>query len=116
MVLLMADRAPVRTCSTRRRPRTAARSPSVSSPHALDADRASGTPGPPCWPPPAPPTWCRGGGRCPGLVVAHRRRGHDGTRDVSDPYKRGDRAFDRMAAELDPAVRTIVTWERQFPR
>jgi protein-tyrosine phosphatase len=54
----------------------------------------------------------------PALVAAHRGRGRDGRRDrdVSDPYKRGDRAFDQMAAELDPAVRSIVMWERQFPR
>jgi len=51
----------------------------------------------------------------PGLVATHRRRGHV-DRDVSDPYKRGDRAFDRMTTELDPAVRSIVMWERQFPR
>jgi protein-tyrosine phosphatase len=54
----------------------------------------------------------------PALVAAHRSRGRDGRRDrdVSDPYKRGDRAFDQMVAELDPAVRSIVVWERQFPR
>ena len=54
----------------------------------------------------------------PALVAAHRSRGRDGRRDrdVSDPYKRGDRAFDQMVAELDPAVRSIVMWERQFPR
>ena len=53
----------------------------------------------------------------PGLVAAHRSRGRGrGDRDVSDPYKRGDRAFDRMIAELDQAVRSIVMWERQFPR
>ena len=54
----------------------------------------------------------------PALVAAHRSRGRDGRRDrdVSDPYKRGDRAFDQMVAELDPAVRSIVLWERQFPR
>ena len=54
----------------------------------------------------------------PELVAAHRRRGREGRldRDVSDPYKRGDRAFDRMVAELDPAVRSIVMWERQFAR
>ena len=54
----------------------------------------------------------------PALVATHRSRGRDGRRDrdVSDPYKRGDRAFDQMVAELDPAVRSIVMWERQFPR
>jgi protein-tyrosine phosphatase len=54
----------------------------------------------------------------PELVAAHSRRGREGRldRDVSDPYKRGDRAFDRMVAELDPAVRSIVMWERQFER
>ena len=52
----------------------------------------------------------------PTLVAEHRTRRRDPDRDVSDPYKRGDRAFDRMSAELDPAVRSIVMWERQFPR
>jgi protein-tyrosine phosphatase len=54
----------------------------------------------------------------PGVVASHRRRGREGRleRDVSDPYKRGDRAFDRMVAQLDPAVRSIVMWERQFER
>ena len=54
----------------------------------------------------------------PALVATHRGRGRDGRRDrdVSDPYKRGDRAFDQMVAEVDPAVRSIVMWERQFPR
>ena len=52
----------------------------------------------------------------PALVAAHRGRGRRGERDVSDPYARGDAAFDRMVAEVDPAVRTIVLWERQFPR
>ena len=53
----------------------------------------------------------------PGLVATHRSRGgRTRDRDVSDPYKRGDRAFDQMTTELDPAVRSIVMWERQFPR
>ena len=52
----------------------------------------------------------------PALVAAHRGRTRRGERDVSDPYSRGDAAFDAMVAELDPAVRTIVLWERQFPR
>ncbi len=54
----------------------------------------------------------------PTLVAAHRGRGRDSRRDrdVSDPYKRGDRAFDLMISEVDPAVRSIVMWERQFPR
>lgn len=53
----------------------------------------------------------------PGLLARHRPRGRsrDG-RDVSDPYQRGERAFARMAEEIDPAVRTIVDWERQFER
>jgi protein-tyrosine phosphatase len=52
----------------------------------------------------------------PALVAEHRSRGRRGDRDVSDPYQRGDRAFDAMVAEVDPAVRSIVMWERQFPR
>ncbi len=54
----------------------------------------------------------------PGLVAAHRDRGRArrADRDVADPYARGDRAFDRMVAEVDPAVRSIVMWERQFAR
>ncbi len=45
----------------------------------------------------------------PGLVAAHRGRGRDSRRDrdVSDPYQRGDRAFDQMIAEVDPAVRSM---------
>ena len=51
----------------------------------------------------------------PAIVAAHRRRlGRD--RDVVDPYQRGDRAFEQMGREVDPAVRTIVHWERQFER
>ena len=53
-----------------------------------------------------------GAGRRPPQPRSDGRR----DRDVSDPYKRGDRAFDQMVAELDPAVRSIVMWERQFPR
>ena len=52
----------------------------------------------------------------PGLLAAHRGRGRGAHRDVADPYARGDRAFDRMVAEVDPAVRSIVLWERQFAR
>ncbi|MFL6151842.1 MAG: low molecular weight phosphatase family protein [Ornithinibacter sp.] len=56
----------------------------------------------------------------PGLVAAHRDRGRArarrADRDVADPYARGDRAFDGMVAQVDPAVRSIVLWERQFPR
>ena len=56
----------------------------------------------------------------PGLVATHRDRGRArarrAERDVADPYARGDRAFDRMVAEVDPAVRSIVLWERQFAR
>lgn len=36
--------------------------------------------------------------------------------EVEDPYQRGDAAFDRMAAQIDGAVRTIVYWEAQFDR
>jgi protein-tyrosine phosphatase len=36
--------------------------------------------------------------------------------EVDDPYGRGPDAFDRMSAQLDDAVRTIVYWEAQFPR
>ena len=35
---------------------------------------------------------------------------------VGDPYGRGPEAFERMAARVDPAVRTIVRWEAQFSR
>ncbi len=54
----------------------------------------------------------------PALVATHRARGRAGRtdHDVADPYARGDRAFDRMVAQVDPAVRSIVRWERQFPR
>ena len=54
----------------------------------------------------------------PELVAAHRRPGRDGRLDpdVIDPYGRGDRAFDRMVSELEPAARSIVMWERQFER
>lgn len=52
----------------------------------------------------------------PGLLAAHRRRGSRKAPDVVDPYRRGDAVFARMAAEIDPAVRSIVLWERQFPR
>lgn len=53
----------------------------------------------------------------PGLVAGHRPRGRSRSgRDVSDPYRRGDAAFTRMAEEIDPAVRAIVRWERQFER
>ena len=52
----------------------------------------------------------------PQVVAAHRRRMSRADRDVSDPYTRGEAAFDLMTREIDPAVRTIVRWERQFPR
>ena len=52
----------------------------------------------------------------PGLIAVHRRRMRREDRDVVDPYKRGQQAFDRMGLEVDPAVRCIVRWERQFPR
>lgn len=53
----------------------------------------------------------------PGLVAQHRSRGRSrANRDVADPYRRGAKAFARMAEEVDPAVRTIVSWERRFPR
>ena len=52
----------------------------------------------------------------PVLVATHRGRMRREDRDVADPYKRGQQAFDRMGLEVDPAVRCIVRWERQFPR
>ena len=52
----------------------------------------------------------------PGIVATHRRRMRREDRDVADPYKRGASAFDRMGLEVDPAVRGIVLWERQFAR
>lgn len=53
----------------------------------------------------------------PELVARHRPRGpRRGDRDVSDPYRRGPEAFARMAGEVDPAVRTIVSWERRLAR
>ncbi|WP_392542813.1 low molecular weight phosphatase family protein [Oryzobacter telluris] len=53
----------------------------------------------------------------PGLIAAHRSRGRRrGERDVADPYQRGEKAFARMAGEIDPAVRTIVSWERRLGR
>ena len=36
--------------------------------------------------------------------------------EVEDPYGRGDRAFGRMARQIDAAARSIVRWEAQFPR
>ncbi len=51
----------------------------------------------------------------PGLIAAHRPRGRRrGERDVADPYKQGEAAFTRMGQEIDPAVRTIVSWERRL--
>ncbi len=52
----------------------------------------------------------------PAIVAAHRRRMRREDRDVVDPYKRGASAFERMSQEVDPAVRGIVRWERQFSR
>lgn len=52
----------------------------------------------------------------PAIVAAHRRRMSRADRDVVDPYTRGERAFEQMSREVDPAVRTIVRWERQFER
>ena len=52
----------------------------------------------------------------PRVVAAHRRRLTRGDRDVVDPYRRGDAAFEEMAQQIDPAVRAIVAWERQFER
>ena len=52
----------------------------------------------------------------PQIVAARRRRMSRAARDVVDPYQRGDGAFDQMTREIDPAVRTIVRWERQFAR
>ena len=53
----------------------------------------------------------------PGLVAQHRSRGRArGDRDVADPYRRGPRAFARMADEVDPAVARIVSWESRFAR
>ena len=51
----------------------------------------------------------------PGIVAAHapKRRSSD---NVPDPFTKGDAAFDRMAVTIAPAVRTIVEWERRFPR
>ena len=51
----------------------------------------------------------------PGDLVRIALAQHD-DRDVVDPYQRGDQAFEQMSEELDPAVRTVVQWERQFPR
>jgi len=52
----------------------------------------------------------------PQVIAAHRRRMSRADRDVVDPYQRGDKVFAQMGREIDPAVRTIVTWERQFER
>lgn len=52
----------------------------------------------------------------PAIVAEHRRRMSRADRDVVDPYTRGERAFEQMSREVDPAVRTIVLWERQFER
>jgi protein-tyrosine phosphatase len=51
----------------------------------------------------------------PAILAAHRPRGRRrGERDVADPYQRGERAFARMVGEIDPAVRSIVSWERRL--
>lgn len=49
----------------------------------------------------------------PGILAAHapKRRSAD---NVPDPFTKGDAAFDRMAATITPAVRTIVEWEGAF--
>jgi protein-tyrosine phosphatase len=52
----------------------------------------------------------------PQVLAGHRRRMGRGDRDVADPYQRGDRAFELMSRQIDPAVRTIVRWEAQFER
>ena len=52
----------------------------------------------------------------PGIVAAHRRRIGARTATSSTPTSAGEQAFDRMGLEVDPAVRTIVHWERQFER
>lgn len=52
----------------------------------------------------------------PALIGANWRRPRALDRDVVDPFKREDAVFERMREQLEPAVRTITTWERQFPR
>ncbi|HSF97228.1 MAG TPA: low molecular weight phosphatase family protein [Ornithinibacter sp.] len=51
----------------------------------------------------------------PGIIAAHAP-GRRSASDVPDPFTRGSAAFDRMAATITPAVRTIVEWEGSFPR
>lgn len=36
--------------------------------------------------------------------------------EVDDPYRQGDEAFERMAKDIDEAVRTVVYWEALFAR
>jgi protein-tyrosine phosphatase len=50
----------------------------------------------------------------PGILAVHGPRGRSSP-SVPDPFTRGEAAFDRMAATIDPAVRTIVEWEGRFP-
>ena len=52
----------------------------------------------------------------PALIAANWRRPRGLDRDVVDPFKREDAVFDEMRDQLEPAVRTITTWEGQFPR
>ena len=51
----------------------------------------------------------------PGIIAAHPE-GRAPASDVPDPFMKGNDAFDRMAATIAPAVRTIVEWEGSFPR
>lgn len=47
------------------------------------------------------------------LVQRHRRRPENpSSDDVVDPYGCRDRVFEEMAAQLVPAVKTLVEWER----
>lgn len=41
-------------------------------------------------------------------------RAAEGADDIADPYRRPQKVFDAMAAEVDAAVERIVAFERQF--
>jgi protein-tyrosine phosphatase len=51
----------------------------------------------------------------PLVLAQHRGRRAGKVTDVPDPIGRGRPAFERMAAQLDEAVRRLVLWEAAFP-
>ncbi len=51
----------------------------------------------------------------PLVLAQHRGRRAGKVTDVPDPIGRGRGAFERMAGQLDEAVRLLVLWEAAFP-